>query len=130
MAPRKSPSSYDRPKFPKKPANQRISLTRAVELTQRYRKAAPASEHSGFFFAKGIADLLSQPGVFGMRVYHGLDADATYRIVLVGVDRQGEDIVGTRQIVANAAARSLSTAVLLDGHLPCPPWCPPNSPLN
>ena len=29
--------------------SQRITLAAAVELTQRYRKAAPASEHAGFF---------------------------------------------------------------------------------
>lgn len=117
-------------KLPKKPHSQRISLPAAVDLTQRYRRSAPASEHSGFFFAKGIAELLAQPGVFGMRVYHGLDADGRYRIVLVGVDENGEDIVTTRRSLGAAIARGTGDAILLDGHYPCPPWCPLDSPLS
>ncbi|MGQ0650351.1 MAG: hypothetical protein ACT4P7_22650 [Gemmatimonadaceae bacterium] len=133
MATRKPRKNYaDRyKKFPTKPYSQRITLATAVDLTQRYRRSAPASEHSGFFFAKGIAELLAQPEVFGMRIYHGLDQTGRYRLVLVGVDQIGEDIVKTRQTLRpTAVARGEEDAVMLDGHLPCPPVCPRNSPLD
>lgn len=114
--------------------SQRIALEQAVELTQRYRKAAPASEHAGFFWADGIQAILAQPGCVGIRYYHGLGADGTYRPVIVGVDANGNDITkpakarkGSR--TAAAAAATADSAVLLDHHYPCPPYCPTDSPL-
>ena len=119
---------------PKQP--QQISLERAVELTQRYRKAAPASEHGGFFWAEGLLALLAQPSVVGMRYYHGLDADGSYQIVLVGVDGEGRDIVrlarprGAKTTKSAATLSAISgQAVLLDMHWPCPPYCNSTSPL-
>ena len=113
--------------------SQRITLFEAVELTQRYRKAAPASEHGGFFWAEGFRDVLDQPGCIGLRYYHGLDDDGQYRIVIVGVDASGADIVkpGKQRASAQGAKAAVgeATAVLLDRSWPCPPMCDPNSPL-
>lgn len=111
---------------------QRISLDDAVALTQRYRRGAPASEHGGFFWADGLRALLDQPGVAGMRYYHGLDADSGYRIVLVAVNGKGQDIV---RPAAGKGRRPGGRApvgddvVLLEEHQPCPPYCDPDSPL-
>lgn len=110
--------------------SQRISLTEAIELTQRYRKAAPASEHAGFFWAEGIQQILAQPGCVGIRYYHGLGPDGAYQPVVVGVDEKGNDI--TRPTAPRKGARAAAAAgdaVLLDHHWPCPPYCPENSPL-
>jgi hypothetical protein len=128
--------------LPPKPVDQTISLKTAVDLTSRYRRSAPASEKGGFFFLTGVRKLLGQPDVYGLRFYHGLDAKGNYRLVLVGVDKNGEDIVKTArprtapkkaattsQVVALSVQATSGDAVLLDGHFPCPPWCPPNSPL-
>lgn len=128
---------------PRRP--QRIELDRAVELTQRYRKASPASEHGGFFFAEGVRELLEQPGCAGLRYYHGLDENFAYQIVLVGVDGDGNDIVKPPRApgkgkgkggkaekgekVTRALALGGGEAVLLDMHFPCPPFCSPGSPL-
>ena len=112
---------------PKEP--QRITLERAVDLTQRYRKSAPASEHGGFFWADGIKELLEQPNVVGLRYYHGLDADGHYEIVLVGVDQSGRDVVKISRPKGARAARAAGDAVLLDMHYMCPPWCDVTSPL-
>ncbi len=119
-----------RPKPLPKPINQRIRLKTAIDLTKRYQRSAPASEKAGFFFASGLKDLLAQEGVYGMRIYHGLDKDGRYRMVLVGVDAKGEDITSTRRVAKSTTAFTASQeAVLLDGHIPCPPFCPPGSPL-
>ncbi len=115
--------------------SQRISLLDAVALTQRYRKAAPASEHGGFFWGDGIREILEQPGCVGLRYYHGLDAGGEYQIVFVGVDANGSDIVkAARPATAKTGAKALARttggdAVLLDRHWPCPPFCDPTSPL-
>lgn len=110
--------------------SQRISLADAVELTQRYRKAAPASEHAGFFWADGIQAILAQPGCVGIRYYHGLGPDGTYSPVIVGVDGNGNDITKPARSPRGAkAVAAAGDAVLLDHHFPCPPYCPDGSPL-
>lgn len=129
----------------------RISLDEAVELTQRYRKAAPASEHGGLFDARQVRDLLSQEDCVGFRYYHGLESDGTYHIVLVGVNSKNEDIVPeqrpkrgkkrgrqarsakkqTKQVALTAmAATSGGGGIILQNHLLCPPVCSTGSPLN
>jgi hypothetical protein len=131
-----SPKTDKRPSLPPK-RSQRISLETATDLTQRYRKAAPASEHAGFFHADGLRALLEQPGVVGMRIYHGLDKRGRYRMVLVGVDANGQDLVRVRVRGSSesgnqkqAKAAMSGDAVILDQHWPCPPFCPRGSPLN
>ena len=113
--------------------SQRIALKEAIDLTQRFRKAAPASEHGGFYWAEGLLAVLKQPGCVGIRYYHGLSAEGQYRIVLVGVDARGNDITAptTAPQSARAATASAGTgaAILLDHHFPCPPYCPVGSPL-
>lgn len=112
--------------------SQRISLADAVELTQRYRKAAPASEHAGFFWGEGIQAILAQPGCVGIRYYHGLGPDGTYRPVIVGVDGNGNDITKPAKAPRGRGAKAVAAAgdaVLLDHHFPCPPYCPDGSPL-
>lgn len=116
------------------PVNQQVSLKVAADYTKRYQRSAPASEKAGFFFAEGLKALLSQPGVYGMRIYHGLDDTGRYRMVLVGVDEQGNDIVQVARtprgkVRVRALAAGTTDAMLLDGHIPCPPWCPHDSPL-
>ena len=109
--------------------DQRVNVATAVDYTQRYRRSAPASEHAGFFYAKGLQQLLAQPGVFGMRIYHGLDKNGRYRMVLVGVDQNGDDIVKAPPKRGTAKARAAGDAFLLDSHFPCPPFCATGSPL-
>lgn len=132
------PSAYSAMLPPRE--SQRITLQAAIDLTQRYRKAAPASEHGGFFWTEGIQAILSQPGCVGLRYYHGLDAEARYQIVLVGVDAHGNDITKGVALPAKSSrsAKGATTtammfsdgdAVLLDRHWPCPPYCPPDGSL-
>lgn len=142
MTTRKKASTKRVDGIPPRPNNQLISLKDAQELTERYRRAAPASPHGGFFFGKWIEQLLAQPGVTGLRFYHGLDSKGNHRMILVGVDDQGRDIVKVRSRgekstkVARKATTMLmsattgdSDAVIIDSHWPCPPWCWPGSPL-
>ena len=125
-----------RDRIPSKPNNQRITLRQAIDYTTRHHKAAPASEHGGFFWREGISAVLAQPKCTGIRFYHGLDPDGKYRLVICCVDGDGNDITGyqapavalTGAKVA-ASAKSGDGAVLLDTHWPCPPFCPPDSPL-
>ena len=139
-------STYDRKSKLPPPSAHRVSLKQASKLTRNYRQSIPAADKTGFFHKQAIIDLMKQPGVVGMRNYHGLDDKGCYHLVLVGVDRDGRDLVeskgrGSRiastTTAASSAANVMTTAavtggsaVILDTHYPCPPWCPPPGPLN
>lgn len=120
------------------PSDHRVSLRRAAKLTRNYRESIPAADKTGFFHKQAIIDLLRQPGVAGMRYYHGLDDRGQYHLVLVGVDKEFRDIVESRKGKISRLDRSVGAmvvsgsgaAVILDTHYPCPPYCPPKSPLN
>lgn len=121
------------------PRDHRIPPEQAIELAKRYQRASPASEKGGFFFADSVRRLLKKPNVVGMRYYHGLDENGGYHIILVGVDKDGKDIV--RQVVGGspqppkggktvkmAAMSGLADDDPLEQHYPCPPFCPPGGP--
>ena len=141
------PSKYDKKSPLPPPYDHRVSLKYASKLTRNYRESIPAADKTGFFSKQAVVDLLKQPGVIGMRYYHGLDDKGCYHLVLVGTDREGRDIVESKggrptKIVNSTDAKALvekaataksvtgGTAVILDTHYPCPPWCPPAGPLN
>jgi hypothetical protein len=125
------------------PSDHSIPLDDAVELVKRYRTfCGPAAEKGGFFWAEPIRRMLAEPGCVGMRYYHGVDADGKYRIILLGVDSNGRDIVrhisgggGRAQAGGEGQAlesHAMSSAPLgdsqLENHYPCPPFCPPDGP--
>jgi len=92
-----------------------IPLTDAAAMTRRYRLQHPKAEKGGTFHADQVRDLLAQPGAVGLRYYHGMDEEGRYAIILVAVDAAGLD---------------LADGVLMEQHLPCPPYCDPFSDLS
>jgi hypothetical protein len=92
-----------------------ISLAQAAELTRRHREQNPDQEKAGSFHADQVRELLAQPGVAGLRYYHGLNEDGSYAIILVGQNERMEDLV---------------EGVMLELHFPCPPICAQPNMLN
>ncbi len=121
-------------------SNHRITLAKAIELVKRFQRySSPPAEKGGFFWADPVRELLSQKGVVGLRYYHGVDEKGGYHIVLVGVDKNGKDIV--RQVIggsppAKSGGGKVAKAMMamsgegdgdvLQNHWPCPPFCPPS----
>lgn len=96
--------------------DHRITLAEGAELTSRYRKSgATKTTESGAFNAKPVLGLLAQAGCVGVRFYRGLTADDAPALVLVGVDAEGND---------------MTAGIVLDRHLPCPPYCTDDNALN
>ncbi len=85
-----------------------MSLDEAADLTASFRQANPGATSAGYFDRAVVDQILSEPGVSGVRVYHALNPDGTEALVVVGVDAQGND---------------LETGTIAEKSRPCPPFC-------
>jgi len=63
-----------------------------------------------------------------MRIYSGLTTAMAYRSIIVGVNAQNEDILPEAPPPADGT--SDGTGGIAEDGLVCPPYCPPQSPLN
>ncbi len=85
-------------------------------LTERYRsRTGIGAVKGGLFWKDGIERLLQQEGCVAMRYYYAQNEDGKPTLVLVGVDKEGHDML---------------SGVLLDLSWPCPPICDGPHPLN
>lgn len=91
-----------------------ISLNDAEDLTKEYRQNNPNSTNGHFYGKNKMLEILNQSGVVGFRAYYGLD-QGTKKLVFVGVDSRGDD---------------LTSGVILDCGVACPPACGRSNPLN
>ncbi len=85
-----------------------MSAPEAAALTQAFREANPGAETAGYFDRAAIDQILSEPGVAGLRIYQGMHPDGASALVIVGVDSQGDD---------------LDQGTIAEKHRPCPPFC-------
>ena len=91
----------------------KITLDEAKTLVKNFRVDRPNEQlKAGYFGKDALLELLSQPGVVGLRIYKGKKTDGNENYVLVGVDATGADIV---------------TGTILERTAPCPPFCDPTS---
>jgi len=98
--------------------NHKVSLEYAASLTKNFRMASntTASGVLGEFFGKdALIQTLNQKDCVGLRMYYGKKDDGTPALVLVGVDKIGND---------------LSQGIVLEDGLSCPPICGEQNPLT
>ncbi len=94
-----------------------ISLSEAAELTANYRETlTSAAEAKAEYFGKeALLNLLNQTACVGVRIYYGLDSAGVKKLVLVGVDSDGND---------------LYEGALMERGILCPTECSADNPLN
>jgi len=98
------------------PKNHVIDLPTAAAMIRRHKQQTPPNaarqpaegEYGGMFVKDQILTLLQQEGAKFLRFYYGRNDKGGRELVLVAADADGKDI----------------TAMTLDGHYPCPPFCP------
>jgi len=90
------------------PRDHHIALEDAARMTRRYRLRVRDREKGGAFHGDQVRELLEQPGCVALRYYHALDEAKQYAMVLVGVNPVGAD---------------MTDGILLEFHVPCPPFC-------
>ncbi|MGB2868423.1 MAG: hypothetical protein WBD36_08230 [Bacteroidota bacterium] len=96
--------------------NHFVTLAEASRLTRNYRDTAPPGSAKGGYFGGNIfRKILAQPRSVGLRIYFAEHDNGTPTLVLVGVDREGSDLV----------YGEIGQEIWL-----CPPWCAKPNPLN
>ena len=93
-----------------------VSLESAQRWTGKFQLDAKPGEIMAGYMAQNIfRKILEQPGCVGIRIYNARIDDGQPTFVLVGVDGDGNDMVG---------------GVIGEDIVPCPPRCPSMSPLQ
>jgi hypothetical protein len=96
-------------------AGSEITLAEGSVMTAEFRKDHPNATKAVYYTADVYEDLLAQTGCVGIRIYNAINEDGKLTNVLVGVDRDGND---------------LYTGKIYDHGLPCPPVTLQSNPLN
>lgn len=94
------------------PKSHRISLNDAAEQTRRHREG---QHKGGYFHRRELDELLAQAGCVGVRYYYGRKAEGQETLILVGVDKEGND---------------LTQGVVMEDGFWCPPFCGTTNILN
>lgn len=92
-----------------------ISLTQGTTWTGTYRSANPTAVKAHFYGKNKLVEMLNQTGCVGLRMYRAIDDTGAAQLVLVGVTASGADI---------------TSGLILDRSLLCPPYCDGGSSLN
>lgn len=116
-----------------KEVSQRISNTKAIEMTSNYRKINPEKIHGHLIGKEVLLSFLEKEEVHGIRIYHayaGLnESEREHKIVFVGVDENGKDIFANTEGNTNNFDSEKTLSVFQDAAdftLPVPPYTYPD----
>ncbi|MGA3287054.1 MAG: hypothetical protein ABSD46_06490 [Bacteroidota bacterium] len=89
--------------------NQSISFQEAKSLIKTFQRITASDAVIAQYFGKNIVDkILAQPGCVGVRMYYGKHTNGKPGMIIMGVDKNGKDIV---------------SGVLAGPIIYCPPLC-------
>ena len=118
-------------------ASHFISLAQAKQMTALYRAQKedilePAFRQRNIlltcetFNRSAFDSILGEGQCAGIRFYFGMNDDLQVKIIAVGVDLEGNDILPTSMDVTSPVDGNV--AYIVEEGVPCPPICP-NPPL-
>ena len=117
------------------PNNHFISLDEACVLNKKFRQKRETMLDAAYrnqevlpkcetFDREAFDHLLDRPGCVAVRVYLGMDNSNKIRLVIVGVDEEGRDMLPEFDL------DEVNDNKILEMGRRCPFDCPPTSPLN
>lgn len=93
-----------------------VTLRQAASWTADYRNSTSAGSPLAQFYGRNkIEDILNQEGCVGIRIYHGLDENGKRILILVGADKDENDLVN---------------GLIVELGPMCPPKCSSSNALN
>ena len=92
-----------------------ITIAAGSKITKSFRTYYPNATKAIYYTPGVYEDLLAQVGCFGIRIYNAIDVDGQLTNVLVGVDKDGND---------------MPTKKVYDLGTKCPHLCSQANPLN
>ena len=98
-------------------SNFTISLEQAIIWARSWRNNPPKALAKGHLIpGAALQELLATENVVNVRAYMGVDETNTQKLMFVGVDSAGHDMIGENNSI-------------YDHTEPCPKICDPSSPL-
>ena len=89
----------------------RITLEQAVAYIKTWRNTARQESAKAHLIAKeALLDVMAPSDVVSVRAYLGKDENGDEKLIFVGVDINGKDLID-------------DTHILTDRSSPCPPFC-------
>ena len=93
-----------------------VTLKEASSWTAEFRKTiTPGDTIAQFYGRNKIEQILAQEGCMGIRIYHGIDENGNRILILVGADRNEND---------------METGIIVEYGPMCPPKCSIPNALN
>lgn len=98
-----------------------IDLVTAKKWASNFRETMTSSDEiqAHYFGFEIIKQILEQPGCVGIRMYYALDEKGEKKLLLVGVDAQGENMTPTETEMLTDGGN-----IIADFSFPCPTTCP------
>lgn len=98
-----------------------IDLVTAKKWASNFRETMTSSDEiqAHYFGFEIIKQILEQPGCVGIRMYYALDEKGEKKLLLVGVDAQGENMIPSENGLTTDGGN-----IVGDYSLPCPDYCP------
>ena len=94
-----------------------ITLDEAQKWATSWRTNPPKDLAKGHWIpGEALTELLATEGVVNVRAYMGVDETGTQKLMFVGVDADGKDLIDDNHLI-------------YDNTEPCPKNCDPRSPL-
>ena len=94
-----------------------ITLDEAQKWASSWRNNPPKDLAKGHLIpGEALTELLATEGVVNVRAYMGVDETGTQKLMFVGVNANGEDLIDANHLIYDTTE-------------PCPKNCDPTSPL-
>lgn len=100
-------------------AGDPISLELAKTWTANYRSKNPDQLKGHYFGFEIIQRLLNETNCSGIRIYYGIDETGQQKLLLVGVDADGNDLLPSLEQELDNGGN-----IVVDYSYPCPDYCP------
>ena len=99
-----------------------LDLAIAKSWRANYTTKNPNDIRGHFFGAEIIQQILAESDCVGIRMYYAIDENGEKKLLLIGVDANGNDLL---PLSTNAGGRSASEGdnIVGDYSLPCPDYC-------